>query len=252
MTCSGELERLPWETWSLGAEFGCQIAIARSPKNITNSGNKLALRPRKPRILAILGDDTGLDLTSDRDSLNTLRQVAEIELVTWQRGQSAAEIKQQIQWALTDDWGWEVLFFAGHSNETAITGGELAIAPNLAIAVKEIAEQLKIAQTNGLQFALFNSCSGLSIANSLINLGLSQVAVMREPVHNQVAQVFLMQFLQALANFQDVQQALIRAASYLQQEQNLIYPSAYLIPSLFCHPDTNLFQIKPWGWQQAA
>ena len=250
LTCSSELEKLPWETWEIGAEFGSYVAIARSPIKITNATQNLPKRLRKPRILAILGDDTGLDLTRDRESLNTLKQVAEIELITWQTQNSAAEIKQQIQQALTDAKGWDVLFFAGHSNETAITGGELAIAPNIALSVSEIAPHLKIAQANGLQFALFNSCSGLSIANSSIDLGLSQVAIMREPIHNQVAQVFLMQFLQALAEYQDVHNALITARNYLKQQQNLTYPSAYIIPSLFCHPDAKLFQIEPWGWKQ--
>ena len=249
LTCDGELQRLPWESWELGAEFGTTVAIARSPTNITNSQASTPKRPRKPRILAILGDDTGLDLKGDRSAMSSLRQVADLEFVTWEISQPAAEIKQQIKRALTDPLGWEVLFFAGHSNETAITGGELAIAPNIALSVSEIAPDLKTAQANGLQFALFNSCSGLSIANTLIDLGLSQVAVMREPVHNRVAQVFLIQFLRALAQYKNVQQALIDAEHHLQQ-QNLTYPSAYLIPSLFCHPDAQLYQIQPWGWQQ--
>lgn len=250
LTCSQELERLPWETWEIGAEFGRTVAIARSPRRLANHKHSRHKSPRKPRILAILGDDTGLDLKGDRNTLKTLERVAQIEFVTWQPQQPAAEIKQQIQTALTDSQGWEVLFFAGHSNETAITGGELAIAPQIALSISEIAEPLKVALANGLQFALFNSCSGLSIANSLIDLGLNQVAVMREPVHNQVAQVFLIQFLQALTNYQNVQQALTSAENYLKRSQNLTYPSAYLIPSLFCHPDARLYRITPWGWQQ--
>lgn len=249
LTCQGELERLPWESWELGAEFGGKVAIARSPNNITNSQARNSHKPHKPRILAILGDDTGLDLVGDRTTIDTLKQVADIEFVTWQINQPAAQIKQQIKQALIDDRGWDVLFFAGHSNETNITGGELAIAPNIALSVSEIASDLKTAQSNGLQFALFNSCSGLSIANSLIDLGLSQVAVMREPIHNQVAQVFLLKFLQALADYQDVRHALTQAEEHLKQ-QNLTYPSAYLIPSLFCHPDAQLYRIQPWGWQQ--
>ena len=249
LTCSGELARLPWETWELGSEFDRQIAIARSPVNITNPNNNQLKRSRKPRILAILGDDTGLDLKCDRTSIQTLEKVAEIELVTWQPQQSASQIKQQIQQVLTDKRGWEILFFAGHSNETAITGGEVAIAPNIALSISEIAPQLRTALANGLQFALFNSCSGMGIANSLIDLGLSQVAVMREPIHNQVAQVFLIQFLQALADYQNVHQALITTEKYLKTEKKAEYPSAYLIPSLFSHPDARPFQFQPWGWQ---
>jgi len=248
LTCSSELQRLPWEAWDLGTELGCNIAIARSPVNITSPNKKQVNRHRKPRILGILGDDTGLDLKCDRDSIQSLQKIADITLVTWQPQQTPSQIKQQIQEALTDQKGWSILFFAGHSNETAITGGELAIAPNVALSIDEIAPQLKTAQANGLQFALFNSCSGLSIANSLIDLGLSQVGVMREPIHNQVAQVFFRQFLQALAGYQNVQQALITTEKYLK-EQKAIYPAAYLIPSLFCHPDAHPFKIEPWGWR---
>ncbi|MEO1669307.1 MAG: CHASE2 domain-containing protein [Cyanobacteria bacterium J06631_2] len=248
ITCSDELARLPWESWDIGAEFGRTVIIARSPTKI-NYQVQTAKRPRKPRILAILGDDTAIDLKSDRLTINTLQPLAEIEFVTWQVEQSAELIKQEIRRALTDERGWEILFFAGHSCETEITGGELAIAPSITLSISEIAEELKIAQSNGLQFALFNSCSGLSIANSLIDLGLSQVAIMREPVHNRVAQVFLAGFIQALAGNQDVHQALVYARLQLKQ-QNLTYPAAALIPSLFCHPDAQPYQIPPWGWRQ--
>jgi CHASE2 domain-containing sensor protein len=251
ITCSGDLERLPWETWEIGAEFNSSVSIIRSPVNIHADVDLDKYKPScKPRILAILGDDTGLDLKGDRNTINSLNKVADIELVTWQPQQKPSVIKQQIQTALTDEKGWSILFFAGHSNESTITGGELAIAPKTAISISEIAPQLAIAKNNGLQFALFNSCSGLSIANSLIDLGLSQVAVMREPIHNRVAQVFLVQFLKALANYQNVRDALQTACNYLKQKQNLTYPSAYLIPSLFCHPDAKLFQIEPWGWRK--
>lgn len=247
ITCSEKLARLPWESWELGAEFDSTVIIARSSSNINHYPT--AKRTRKPRILAVLGDDTAIDLNSDRQTLNTLGSLAEIEFVTWQAGQPADLIKQQIRQALTEEQGWEILFFAGHSCETTITGGEIAIAPQIALSISEIAADLRTAQANGLQFALFNSCSGLSIANSLIGLGLSQVAVMREPIHNKVAQVFLTQFVRALADYQDVHQALVRARTYLKQ-QNLTYPSATLIPSLFCHPDTPPYRIEPWGWRR--
>ena len=248
ITCSAELARLPWENWDLGAEFGRTVIIARSSTKISQP-IQTAKRHRKPRILAILGDDTAIDLHSDRLTINTLQPLAEIEFVTWQIEQSAELIKQQIRQALTNERGWEILFFAGHSCETQITGGEIAIAPNITLSVSEIAEELKIAQSNGLQFALFNSCSGLSIANSLIDLGLSQVGIMREPVHNRVAQVFLTHFIQALADHQDVHEALVAARKQLKQ-QNLTYPSAALVPSLFCHPDAQPYRIQPWGWRQ--
>ena len=254
LTCnSSSLERLPWETWEIGTEFvtNATLRLTRTPVNIRSETASSSQKNRSSgvRILAIFGDDTGLNFQGDRQALRSLEKVAEIELLGWQPGQTTTEIKTQIRAALTDERGWDVLFFAGHSNETAMTGGEIAIAPGVGISIREIAPQLQIAQAKGLQFALFNSCSGLSLANSLIDLGFSQVAIMREPIHNQVAQVFLLWFLQALAEYKDVHDALISACEHLKQKHNLTYPSAYLIPSLFCHPDSKLFQLEPRNWQ---
>lgn len=254
LTCNPiELERLPWETWEIGTEFATTgtIRIARTPVNIraeTTCSN--TQRRGRARILAILGDDTGLDFQADRQAVRSLSRVASVEFVGWAKGKTARELKAQICKAIADERGWDVLFFAGHSNETAITGGELAIAPGVSMSISEIAPQLTVAKARGLQFAIFNSCNGLSIAASLIDLGLSQVAVMREPIHNEVAQAFLVRFLQVLAQYKDVHDALNAACQYLKLEKNLTYPSAYLIPSLFCHPDAVLFRIEPFGFKQ--
>lgn len=252
LTChTAELEHLPWESWELGADFPTvgEIRIVRTPVNIRHETEpkNLQKRNKKTRILVILGDETGLNFQGDRAALRPLSRMAEIEFVGWQPGLDSTQLKANICRALADERGWDLLLFAGHSNETAITGGELAIAPNVSMSISEIAPQLIAAKKQGLKFALFNSCSGLSIANSLIDLGLSQVAVMREPIHNQVAHVFLVCFLQRLAEHKDVQESLLSACQYLRLEKSLTYPSAYLVPSLFCHPGAVFFHIPPYG-----
>ncbi|MGB3510981.1 MAG: CHASE2 domain-containing protein [Microcoleaceae cyanobacterium] len=242
------LSHLPWEAWEI-TEFAAssKIRIVRKPMNIRSTPvNSQSHRRRgKARILAILGDDTGLNFQADKEAVRSLSPIAEIEFVGWQPQQSQTELKDNILKAITDERGWDILFFAGHSNETINTGGELAIAPATSISIQEIAEPLTIAKQRGLQFAIFNSCSGLSIANTLIDLGLSQVAVMREPIHNQVAQEFLVRFLQSLAEYKDVHESLLSACQFLKVEKNLTYPSTYLIPSLFRHPDASLFCLQP-------
>ncbi|HEY9299107.1 MAG TPA: CHAT domain-containing protein, partial [Phormidium sp.] len=264
LTCTPlELARLPWETWKIGTDLGAsqRIRIARTPANILSE----TVRPirRKARILAILGDDTGLNFEQDKEALRSLHHVAEIKIIGWKKNEENTEfnihrieteffeanlLKNEIARAITDERGWDILFFAGHSNETALTGGELGIAPHTSISITEIEDSLKQAKKRGLQFAIFNSCSGINIAESLINLGLSQVAVMREPIHNQVAQEFLMQFLKSLAEYKDVHEALGDACQFLKKEEKrLSYPSAYLVPSLFLHPEAELFCIKPFG-----
>ncbi|MDX2214267.1 MAG: CHASE2 domain-containing protein [Oculatellaceae cyanobacterium bins.114] len=254
LTCTPlDLARLPWEAWEIGTEFAASgmIRIVRTPANIRAE----TVAPRrqnrsKARILAIMGDDSGLNFQTDRDAVRSLSRLADVRFVGWQARGSSSELKTRIGEAIADPAGWDILFFAGHSNETQITGGELAIAPNVSMTIHEIAPYLTRAKEQGLQFAIFNSCSGLNIAESLIDLGLSQVAVMREPIHNRVAQEFLVRFLQNLADYKDVQESLLVASQFLKLEKNLTYPSAYLIPSLFCHPDAALFQIQPAGWRQ--
>ena len=253
LTCSPlELERFPWEAWEISdfANAG-NIRIIRTPQNIRGQADEQqALPRRKARVLAILGDETGLNFQADREAVRSLSRVAEVEFVGWQKGQDIGELKQHICDAIADAKGWDILFFAGHSNETSITGGQLAIAPNTSMQISEIEPYLAKAKARGLQFAIFNSCSGLTIANALIDLGLSAVAIMREPVHNKVAEEFLVRFLQSLAEYKDVHESMLAACQYLKLEKKVTYPSAYLIPSLYCHPGSKLFCLQPFGFKQ--
>lgn len=256
LTCAPiELDRFPWEEWELVHEFASTgaIQIIRAPLNIkAEAGCASKVKPisRKTRILVILGDETGLNFQAERDALKGLLRIAEVQFVGWQPEQTPMQIIQNITSAIADERGWDILFFAGHSNETEMTGGELGIAPGMSICINEIATQLSAARKRGLQVAIFNSCSGLNIANSLIDLGFGQVVVMREPIHNRVAQEFLVHFLQSLAKHVDVYEALMGAKQYLRMEKSHTYPSSSLVPSLFCHPNAELFRIPPFRWKQ--
>ena len=262
ITCTPiELARLPWEAWEMSSESARagKIRIARVPANIRNesASHNVKQKRRCPRILVILGNDRKLNFQEDwkavKQSLNRLAEIP--DPIGLEPSKSIEEFKTKITQAIADEQGWDVLFFAGHGNETQMTGGELGIATGVSIRISEIAPQLAIARERGLQFAFFNSCWGLTVAESLIDLGLSQVAVMREPIHNRVAQEFLIQFLKGLANHKDVHESLIAACQHLKTEKNLTYPSAHLVPSLFRYPGDKLFWIpKPpgrghWLWQ---
>ncbi len=248
-----ELVKLPWESWQINAEFGVSHSI-----RITRTSSRLQatlappVRRKKARVLAILGDETGLQTEANTSAfaeekavLKKLESIVEVQFVGWQRGKNPTELINEITTAIASQQGWDILFFTGHSNETQLTGGEIAIAPNTAIMISEIAAALRVAQTHGLQFAIFNSCSGVSIAESLINLGLSQVTVMREPIHHTVARAFFLQFIHNLTAAKDVHEAMIAACQMLKQEQNVALPSAYLLPSLFTYPNARPFRLPP-------
>ncbi len=257
LTCEPlALARFPWEVWEILGEFGqrSSLRIIRTPANLRHLPTT---KPRsgKMRMLVILGDETGLSFQSEITALRSLERFAEVQFEGWHVGEPIAGLKERIAQRLVDPAGWDILFFAGHSNESVLTGGELAIAPQTSIFLKEIQPQLLKAKENGLQFAIFNSCKGLDLANTLIDLGLSQVAIMREPIHNSVAQDFLIQFIQHLTpeggrEPKNVYDALDQACQYLKLDRNLTYPSAYFIPSFFCHPETSPFTPRVIGIRQ--
>ncbi|HEY9667040.1 MAG TPA: CHASE2 domain-containing protein, partial [Coleofasciculaceae cyanobacterium] len=252
LTCNPlDLARLPWEAWEICTDSAAvgKIRFFRIPPDVVEPPVTSRNCHRQARILVILGDDTGLNFEAERKALQSLSQskIADIQFVGWQPGKDTVKLKAEIIDAIADPQGWDVLLFAGHSNEKELVGGELMIAPGASFFLKEIEQPLLLAKERGLQFALFNSCKGLDIANALISLGLSQVAVMREPIHNQVAEEFLVRFLQRLGEYKDVYEALQYACEYLKLGMHVTYPSAYLIPSLFRHPHASLFCLKPFG-----
>ena len=243
-----DLARLPWETWEIGQELGVprRIRIAREPQNIQDSSTH-PIR-RQARILAIFGNDNGLNLEKDIKAINSLSTVAKVDLFDCQKYNNPSDLLKEICQKIADPTGWDILFFAGHSNESSLTGGELQVTKNISLFIKDIAPSLQTAKQNGLQFAVFNSCWGLNIAESLIDLGLSQVAIMREPIHDRVAHVFIQQFLTSLTEYKDVHEALLDACECLKQQENKVeFPSAYWVPSLFRHPNADLFRIQPFG-----
>ena len=251
LTCTPlAVARLPWEQWAESPEFQRQapLRIVRSPANI-QAPQAIAKTRAKPRILVILGDNTGLDIHADWQAIQVLQRRADIQVTGWQPGQATVDLKAQICAAIAAPQGWDLLLFAGHSNETTHTGGSISIAPNLALSMQELTPHLQTARHHGLQFALFNSCNGLNLAESLINLGFSQVAIMREPIHNAVAQVFIETFMTALAADQNVHAALLTACDRLRTCHNVTFPATASIPSLFRHPQAELYALPRSTWR---
>jgi CHASE2 domain len=259
-----DLARLPWETWNLAPQEVApeDFRILRTVTTEVTPVPTTKKHRSQARFLVIFGDAPDLQPDSDRKALRSLSPWVDMEFVPcqvdWQTGdpqQAIAALKHRIATAIADQRGWDGLVFVGHSDESPGTGGKLELAPGVSLAIWEIEAQLAIAIQRGLRLAIFNSCSGLQIAEALIRLGVSQVLVMRETIQDQVAHQFLQQLCQQVTRYQTISTALQRVYRYFQAEQ-ISYPSAHLIPSLYCHPDLQaaVFQIEPaWlkrFWQQ--
>ena len=247
------LIRLPWETWaaSLAPQGATNqpIRLIRTtqdnPEGLQHT--QIPWRSVKPRILAILGDDPKLPLTEDWQTLQSLKSIATVKRVSLKLEESSDALKERVQTEIKDDRGWDILFFAGHSHETTINGGSFELAPDVIFSMRDLTEHLDDARNQGLQLAVFNSCSGIDIGKSLAEQGI-QAVVMREPIHNDVALTFLQQLCKHLKQYQNIHEATLAACQTLYDRRNNT-PSAYLIPSFFSPVNVSPFQLKPVKWK---
>lgn len=244
------LVKLPWEC--LGPELSDRMPIQVLRTTRQRPVKVKRISRSKLRILAIFGDETGLNFQDERKAIQqTLKSIATVQFVGHNLSPSHPQInlKAQIKQAIEDPRGWDILFFAGHSDEDL--GGEIMLAPGYSALVDEFGESLKLAREQGLQFALFNSCRGCAIAEKLIHYGLSHVVVMRERVTNRVAQEFFQAFADRLANLQDVQTAAIGATQALasKAKEHYQYPSAYLVPSIYAYSGVKPLKPPPLNFR---
>jgi len=230
------VSRLPWFGWQFLQDYS-RAEIAFSGLNFqTRTSPPVTNRPL--RILAILGDATGIDIERDRALLETLPQAEVAFLVEPQRN-----VFNDYLW---DDQGWDILFFAGHSStHPDEMTGRIYINPEESLTIDQLNHALNRAIVKGLQLAIFNSCDGLGLAQQLMERHLPQTIVMREPVSDRVAQEFLKYFLSAFSRGVSFLLAAREARERLQGLEGN-YPGASWLPVIFQNPTA-----KPLIWSNA-
>ncbi len=229
-TDNSELHRIPWHLWDFFdryslAEFALTAIASETPPK----------PPRKPRVrvLAILGNSSGIDIQLDRQLLENLPNAETVFLVEPQRKELNDYLWQQ----------WDILFFAGHS-ETADDTGRIYINKFDSLTITELEYGLKRAIEQGLQLAIFNSCDGLGLAWQLTSLNIPQMIVMREPVPDEVAQEFLKHFLKAFSGGKSLYLASREAREKLQGLEDK-FPNATWLPVIFQNP-----RVVPLTWKE--
>lgn len=222
-----ELRRLPWHLWDFfDSQSYPKAEIAVSTPEY-DQHQKTTITKEKVRVLAILGDDEGINLEADREFLSRLPETEIVFLVKPQR-----EDINDLLW----EQDWDILFFAGHS-QTKEKTGEININPDEKLKISDLKNGLRKAIQRGLKLAIFNSCDGLGLANELEDLQIGQIIVMRERVPDEVAQDFLKYFLSAFAEGQSLYLAVRTARERLQDggiEKR--FPGATWLPVICQHP----------------
>ena len=187
------LRHLPWHKWDIFQDYRkANISLSQSDYKCRQLRHTRILR-NKIRILAILGDSRNIDVRAEREFLQNLPDAETTFLVSPSCQEFNAELWNPL--------GWDILFFAGHS-QTEEKTGRLYInenPTNNSITIEKLEEALKASIERGLMLTIFNSCDGLGLASALERLHIPVVVVMREPVPNRIAQEFLRYFLEAFA-----------------------------------------------------
>lgn len=230
------ISQLPWFAWQFLQDYP-RAEIAFSALNV-KSGTSSPPANRPLRILAILGDATGIDLDHDRALLSDLPQ-AEVAFLV----EPSRQVFNDYLW---DEQGWDILFFAGHSttHPDEMTG-RIYLNPEESLTVSQLNYALNRAIAQGLQLAIFNSCDGLGLAQQLMEVNLPQTIVMREPVSDWVAQEFLKYFLTAFAKGHSFFLAAREARERLQGLEGE-FPGASWLPAIFQNPTA-----VPLSWPKA-
>jgi len=234
-----ELRYLPWHRWTFFEDYPKAEMALSQPEYHYRKVEKLAKYHQKVRILAVLGNSSGIDLAAETRLLERL-QNAEVQFLV-------NPSRQAFNTQLWESEGWDILFFAGHSQIQGQTG-RIYINENSThnyLTIPQLEEALKSAIEKGLKLAIFNSCDGLGLAQALEKIHIPVVIVMREPIPNQVAQEFFQQFLTAFAIDQlPLYLAFQQARRKLQGLEN-DFPAASWLP-VICQ---NL-AVEPLTWLQ--
>jgi CHASE2 domain-containing sensor protein len=217
------LLELPWFLWQFFEDYP-KAEPAFSLPDYTTSLKTVSVAQDNIKILTILGDSTGIDVTGDRQILEQLPHT-ELQLLI---EPDLPQLTQQL-W----EPGWDILFFAGHSSSQG--QGTIQVNSTNGLTLSQLRYGLKRAIANGLKLAIFNSCDGLKLAWELADLQIPVVIVMRSPVPNRVAQAFLKSFLHAFSNGQPLYCA-VRAAREQLQGLEAEFPCATWLPVIYQNP----------------
>lgn len=217
-----QLQQLPWHLWDLIERYP-KAEFAFSTVTYEQVDFAAASTP-SVKILALLGDSTGIDIKTDRALLERLPDAT----ITFLAEPARKDLTDQI-W----EQNWDILFFAGHSASSGTREtGRIYINSTESLTIHELRYALKKAVARGLKLAIFNSCDGLGLAREFADLQIPQMIVMREPVPDRVAQEFLKYFLEAFSRNEPLYLAVREARERLQSLEGQ-FPCATWLPVIY-------------------
>jgi branched-chain amino acid transport system substrate-binding protein len=224
------LQRLPWDDSDLlGREHYPNAEIVFSTKS------KLIDRvPNKLNAFVICGSNERINVEPDLQALRK-HLPRNIKLLPLFKGNSLELIQRLSQYSMADDNEQiHLLFFVGHSTSTDTS--DIRIYINKTEYISPTNPNLKTVLTDlkdrGLILAFFNSCDGLGIAKELIEIGIPNLIVMKETIHDRTAQDFIGYFLKQWSQANVPIDIAFRRAKF-ELRFNPETPNGDFLPALF-------------------
>jgi hypothetical protein len=240
------LQRIPWYCWkALDNYSNTEITISFKTGKTKPDG---FIPPQRSqlRLLAILGDSENISLERDIDILKNLSRITHIKIDSFHPSNLAADKLARYLWKSLCDRDYDILFFAGHGvgksdEQTDII--RLNSTPYLDISLSYLELALENAVKKGLRLAIFNSCFGMKLGQTLAKkYGLTTI-VMREKIRDDVAVEFLDNFFKAFYFGKPLYLAVKEARKKLQSTHDI---SQSWLPVIFQNESADSLLLKDW------
>ena len=199
------LSSLPWESLAL------QRPIWRLDGDGPSSRSLAPVRARKPRVLLLVGSEQGLNLDEEVERVQAQQRNGRIRL-TVLRGR--AFTPAALRASLSESAGWDAVLFLGHSS-AGPNGGLLHLGDGSQLEGQSLEGDFAAAASHGLRLLLFNSCSGLQLAEGAVRAGIDWAVCFLELVPSAAAALAFDQLLVALETSCDLQAAIAQTRKVL-------------------------------------
>ena len=201
------LSALPWES----------LALQRPVWRLDGDGPAVAasfpVRARKPRILLLVGSEKGLNLDGEVERLQDQQRSGRIRLTVLRGGSFTPAA---LRAALAQSAGWDAVLYLGHTS-AGPNGGLLHLGDGSQLDGQTLEADLAAAASHGLRLLLFNSCSGLQLAERAVRVGIDWAVCFLEPVPSAAAALAFAQLLEQLETGSDLQAAIAQTRHVLAE-----------------------------------
>ncbi len=225
------LSALPWETLAL------QRPLWRLDGDGSSGSAVSSVRARKPRILLLVGSEKGLNLDAEVEQLQDQQRSGRIRLTVLRGG---GFTPATLRAALAQSVGWDAVLFLGHSS-AGPNGGRIHLGDESQIDGKALDANLAVAASNGLRLLLFNSCSGLQLAERAVRVGIAWAVCFLEPVPSAAAGLAFVQLLKTLETGSDLQAAIEQTRQVLAERDG--FEGCELLLAAVATPKASPFQL---------